>query len=295
MIELSEVMSLLYKNIREPLAAYGFQPVFVPDAPRGSVPAFDRGENSKYLDFVSEDKGRVRLVYNNNRMLLLTGEKDISTADDRDFTLSATYLCELEEYEQRDIMSISNEIVEHFNELYDPARYAPKKAAVSTVSKTAAKSGALLYDPITLAVKLGGMYPTFKDKINENNAMYGEFLFEEFFENYGNAFILDTIRENDPKKMKKLFGILGEIYDDGSNEVQSLIVVTILGALNDDPILMQNILPYISDVMLEPTLAVNKYLAKNKSARLRLSNPPKYKPKKQKSNKKNPLSSLLGI
>ncbi len=97
-----------------------------------------------------------------------------------------------------------------------------------------------------------------------------------------NEQILQTIRENQPQKMKKLFGILGDVYEDGTNEVQGLIAVTVLGPIRDDPELIQRILPYLTDTMLQPVLAVNTRLAKSKSANLRLAHPPKYKPKKQK-------------
>ena len=51
-------------------------------------------------------------------------------------------------------------------------------------------------------------------------------------------------------------------------------------------------MPYLTDTMLEPVLAANERLAKSSSARLRLQNPPKYKPKKQK--RPGLLQSLMG-
>ena len=84
--------------------------------------------------------------------------------------------------------------------------------------------------------------------------------------------------------MKKLFQILNEIYEDGTNDTQSLIAVTILGELNNDQILLANCVDYMSQTMAPPVIEVNKYLAtaSGKRARKKLLNPPAYKPKKQK-------------
>ena len=90
--------------------------------------------------------------------------------------------------------------------------------------------------------------------------------------------------------MRKLFNLLNEIYDDGTNEIQDIIVVTILGQLNNDQELLANCVDYMSVDMTSPVIQVNKYLAKSKSARMRLENPPKYKPKKKK--RKSVFSTL---
>ena len=55
--------------------------------------------------------------------------------------------------------------------------------------------------------------------------------------------------------------------------------------------LLANCVDYMSADMISPVVQVNKYLAKSKSARMRLENPPKYKPKKKKK-KKNMFSTL---
>ena len=68
-----------------------------------------------------------------------------------------------------------------------------------------------------------------------------------------------TIRENDPQKMRKLFNCLNEIYNDGTNEVQSIIVITILGSINNDEQLLANCVDYMQDMTLA-VIQANKYL-----------------------------------
>ena len=45
--------------------------------------------------------------------------------------------------------------------------------------------------------------------------------------------------------MKKLFGLLNEIYEDGTNDIQGLIAVSILGALNNDQELLANCVDFM--------------------------------------------------
>ncbi|MCH5199168.1 MAG: hypothetical protein J1E34_09725, partial [Oscillospiraceae bacterium] len=221
---------------------------------------------------------------------------DVDLSDDSAFNLDSTFLLIPEEYDEKDVKSLYNEINEYLSETYSKkTKIVSKNKNVQTVSKAAARSGALSYDPVTLASKIAAMFPYMsylKDEIKRNVDEYGEFLCEDFFVEHANSEIMNIIRENNPQKMKKLFNILGEVYEDGTNEVQSLIAVTILGQIQNDPKLIQQIMPYLTDTMLEPILAANERLGKSKSSRLRLENPPKYKPKKQK--RPGLLQSLMG-
>ena len=128
----------------------------------------------------------------------------------------------------------------------------------------------------------------------KNLEEYGEFLAEDFFVNHGNKVVVETIRENNSMNMKKLFKLLNDIYEDGTNDTQSIVAVTILGcSLAENPDLIDNAKEYFSDTMNEPVNEIIKYLRKSKSARLRLQNPPLYKPKKEK--KKGMMASMLGM
>ena len=280
MLEQSYVMNGIYNGIAETVKQCGFDPALPAGAAKGASPVFQR-EKATVMDFAGE-KGRLRFVFSGTRIHFLSGAKDVDLSDDSAFNLDSTFYFDPETYEDRDIKHLVNEINEYLTDTYAEKKQIVSKKKVQTVSTNAARSGVLAYDPITLATKLAALYPSFKDAIRENVDTYGEFLCETFFTEVANAQILQTIRENQPQKMKKLFGILGDVYEDGTNEVQGLIAVTVLGPIRDDPELIQRILPYLTDTMLQPVLAVNSRLAKSKSANLRLEHPPKYKPKKQK-------------
>ena len=294
-MEKEYAINTLYTAVLPLMQECGFSPVPPEGTPRGASAVYARGEGS-VIDY-SGEKGRLRLVFSADRIHLLSGASDVDLSDDSAFNLDSTFLFTPEEYDERDLKSLCNEIGEYLTDTYaKKAQLTSKKKTVQTVSKASARSGAMAYDPITLASKIAAMFPYLsylKDEIKRNVDTWGEFLCEDFFVNHANKEIMQIIRENNPQQMKKLFGIFSEIYEDGTNEVQSLIAVTILGQIKNDPDLIQRIIPYLSDTMLEPVLAANKHLGKSKSANLRLENPPKYKPKKKKK-QGGFLSQLMG-
>ena len=291
-MEKIQVLELVYNHISDTMSQCGFAPEYKEGMRKTGCPVYERGE-AVVMDF-SGEKGVSRFVFSEDRIHLLFAGNDAPREDDSAFTKDSTYLFVLDEYTDRDVKSIAGEVNEYMTETFVvKKKTAVKTKNLSTVSRTAAKSGALSYDPITFATKLCGLYPEIKDELAMNIEEFGEFLCEEFFTKHANACIERTIRENNPKEMKRLFNIICEIYEDGTNEVQSLIAVTALGFIQNDPELTQRILPYLADSMIEPVFAVSKRLKASKSARMRLQNPPKYKPKKQKKSN-GLLSQLMG-
>ena len=86
-----------------------------------------------------------------------------------------------------------------------------------------------------------------------------------------------------PQTSKKLLKMICEIYEDGTNEVQDIIGVTILGEMKNDKALMAIADKYMSDYMSGPVHEINKITQKNNSLTKKLKNPPPYKPKKKKN------------
>ena len=77
--------------------------------------------------------------------------------------------------------------------------------------------------------------------------------------------------------------MLGEVFEDGTNEVQDIIAVTILGEMKNDKQMMSVADEYMSDYMAGAVHEVNKLTAKKNRFTRKLQNPPVYKPKKKKS------------
>lgn len=276
MLNRNEALALILKGCTEKFDQIGFKVVVPANIEKGAAPVFE-SEEEAYLEFTKDDI-TLRLVSHDN--LLDVTEK----SGDGDFVKTESNLLDLEEHDERDIKSLCNEICDTVSTSYGKkARQVATKKAPQTISKSAAKNGTE-YDANTLASRISTLYPELKDAYKENFQTYDEFLGDDFFVNHANKYVMETIRGNDKQQMKKLFKILSEIYENGSSDVQDLVVVTILGEIDNDEKLLAKCREEITDEDFYQTLvAVNKYLASpaGKKAKELMKNPPAYKPPKK--------------
>ena len=152
-----------------------------------------------------------------------------------------------------------------------------------SVSRTKAKNGIVSYDIDSLANRFGTLYPEFKDEIKANVVANGEFLPEDFFINHGTPKVLDVIKNGSEAERKKLFKMLNEVFEDGNNDFQDVIAVTILGEMKNDKEMMAVADKYMTEYMAGPVHEINKLTGKKNRFTKRLANPPAYKPKKKKA------------
>lgn len=287
MLERKEALALILKGCTEKFADNGFETVIPDNIEKGSAPVFVENETA-YLEFTKGDL-TLRLLSHDN--LLDVMEK----VTDGEFVKTESNLLDLEDCDDRSIKSLCNEINDTVVSSHGAKAKQAAKKAPATVSKTAAKNGAN-YDAYTLASRITSVYPELRDELKNNVQTYPEFLGEDFFVNHANKYIIESIRFNDQKTIKKLFKILSDIYENGSNDVQNLVVVTILGELNNEQALIDRCLEEVTDEDFAKTIvAVNKYLASNagKKAKKLLENPPQYKPPKKK--KQGMMSALASM
>lgn len=278
MLERKEALELILKGCSEKFTANGFE----------LLTSVTEEDETAFAEFKKGDL-TLRLLSHDN--LLDVMEK----VEDGEFAKTESNLLDLDSYEERDIKSLCNEITDTVVTSHGKKAKQATKKAPQTISKSAAKNGTA-YDANTLASRIVTLYPELKDAYKENFQKYDEFLGEDFFVNHGNAYIMQTIRSNDSQQLKKLFKILSEIYENGSNDVQDLVVVTILGEIDNDKELLEKCREYITDDDFHETLvAVNKYLASpaGKKAKELMKNPPAYKPPKKKNG--GMMSSLMGM
>ncbi|MBR3790008.1 MAG: hypothetical protein IKK46_04070 [Clostridia bacterium] len=295
MLELDNALNLIIKGLESTTKELGFKVVY-PDGVRPPEAPVFKENNSSYISYTGE-KGRIRIVFKKNQLALHCATVDEEDTPDDDMKRISLSLLELEEYEEKDLSYIYEEFTESLLNTFKSKHDLRGNVKMPTpVSKSKAKNGVQYFDAVTLGNKMGSIYPELKEEYKNNITEYGEFLPEEFFVTHGNKFIEETIRQNDKQKMRKLFNILNEIYDDGTNDTQSLIGVTILGTiLSENPDLLPNAESYFGDVMREPVTEIIKYLSspRSKGAKMRLKNPPIYKPKAKK--KKGFMQEMMGM
>ena len=294
MLELDNALNLIVKGLESTTKELGFKVVY-PDGVRPPEAPVFKENNTSYISYTGE-KGRIRIVFKKNQLALHCATADEDTPDDNMKRVSLSLL-ELDEYEEKDLTYIFDEFTESLLNTFKSKHDLRGNVKMPTpVSKSKAKNGVQYFDAVTLGSKMGSIYPELKEEYKANVTEYGEFLPEEFFMTHGNKFIEETIRQNDKQKMRKLFNILNEIYDDGTNDTQSLIGVTILGTiLSENPDLLSNAESYFGEVMKEPVTEIIKYLSspRSKGAKMRLKNPPIYKPKTKK--KKSFMQEMMGM
>lgn len=284
-MEIVQALSQVIKNMTAPADNLGFS-VVVPDGiQKGEAPV--SVANDKYTVAYTGERGSFKIEVIDGKIYLKCASAEYKDAVEEDYAQASTSLFENEDLTERDLRSIANEFNETIEKTYSKNAKKQQSKLPNPVSKTAAKNGSAYFDCNTLGSRIAQIYPELKDAYRANVERYGEFLPEDFFVNHANPVIVATIEGNDPQKMRKLFNCLNEIYNDGTNDVQGVIVVTILGSLAQREDLLANCVDYMEDMTL-CVVEVCKQLRKSASVRAKLEHPPKYKPKKQKRTRMMP-------
>ncbi len=239
------------------------------------------GENDVSAVY-SGEKGAIKFKYENEIVSVFSAD----TEEDLDSAKKLVASLLPEKGDEKDVKYVVNELTDSLNDRFGKKAAVKKtaaKKAQQTVSKNAVKNGSS-YDPNTLASKLCLVFPELREPYRQNIEDYGEFMGEKFFTEYGTEKVINAIKQNNPQTMKRLFQILNDIYENGTNDTQSLIAVTILGELNNDKILLARCVDYMSETMAPPVIEVNRFLSTpaGKRAKKKLLDPPAYKPKKKK-------------
>lgn len=270
-MEISEVLRIIEKGLDKTNGELGFKKTAC--------------ENEHSLTFEGE-KGLYRVAFEEESSTVVFECADAPETGEPEFKSISRSLFDLETYDERDAKSLSNEISDEISSLFKSRKKVDldKVKMPKAVSRAKAKNGIISYDTDSLANRFGTLYPDMKDAVKENIVKYGEFLPETFFCEVGTAKIIDVIANGNETDRKKLFKMLNEVYEDGTNEVQDIIGVTILGEMKNDPKLMEVADQYMSEYMSGPVHEINKITRKDNSLTKKLKNPPPYKPKKKKNN-----------
>ncbi len=267
-MELNEAFKIIEKNLSQFNTEQGFR--------RASM------EDSSIT--YSGEKGIYRISHDNKANILQFECSYEDKGDETAFNTLSRSLFELDVIEERDVKSVSNELADELEKLFNARKKTnlDKVKMPKAVSRTKAKNGLVSYDKDSLANRFGTQYPEFKNVIKQNIVDYGEFLPEDFFLNHANDMILNIIKNGTAQERKKLFKMFNELFEDGTNEVQDIIAVTILGEMKNDKEMMAVADEYMIDYMAGPVHEVNKITAKKNKYTKKLANPPIYKPKKKK-------------
>lgn len=215
--------------------------------------------------------------------------------------------CESEDWDVKDIKSAANEISESVSSFFGTAcvydtqenKGASAKSGKSDKAEAAMtpeieeflakgkkknkKESTITYEPENLANRMENIFPVLKGELDKNTEEYGSFLAEEYFETLVTPKIVDAIKLEDKPILKKVFNALNIFFDEGDNDMQSLIAVSILGvSFAKDDTLLPKCEKYMSEILYDGIVPVVHYLKTSTGKRKmhELGNPKPYKPKK---------------
>ena len=126
------------------------------------------------------------------------------------------------------------------------------------------------------------IFPDLKGEMLKNIDKYDIYLPEEYFETLITPRVMKALRENDRPLLKKLFSAFSTFYNEGDNDMQSLIVVSILGMnLFKEEDLLKNCEKLMDVNLYNALIPVLEYL-KTGGAKKRISSFASPKPKANK-------------
>lgn len=233
------------------------------------------------------NKGLYRLTYDDETQILSLECAYDDNGEDTKFETVSKSLFEAAAADERACRSAANEIADEVRALFASRKKVDidKIKMPKGVSRGQAKNGVVSYDVDSLANRFGVMFPDLKEEVKRNIMEYGSFLPETFFAEIGTPRVLEVIKNGSSAEQKKLFKMLNEVYEDGTNEVQDIIGVSILGEMKNDPKMMAVADEYMTEYMSGPVHEINKITGRNNRWTRKLKNPPAYKPKKQKKSR----------
>ena len=236
MLEKSYALNLIIKGIEGTMKKIGLDVEYPEGIRPPELPVTVEGEKS--IIMYRGETGRARIEHNGDKLALYVARAHEADTPDDDMKRVSLSLLDLENFDERDLKYIFEEYIETLEKSFGEKSSTGKKLP-TPVSRSQAKNGIVAYDANTLGDRFTKIYPELRDEYKRNIEVYDEFLAEDFFVNHGNALVIQTIRENDKIKVRKLFNLLNEIYEDGTNDTQSLVAVTILGvSISENPELL---------------------------------------------------------
>lgn len=286
-MELQQVFETISKRLESFNEIIHFEPQRESGVKSTEISVFSE-DDLQYIRF-SGAHGSYKINLNKETNIL-TLDCSAESTDQAEYKEMLKCLFDWNHAEERAIKSLVNELVEELTPLYKEQKKELSGVKLPKgVSKSAVKNGMVSYTEMDLTTRFVDQYSELKDAAKELVLKYDELLPETFFVEYGTPMVINMLRSKDETQLKKLFKLLNDVFENGTNAAQDVIAVTILGEMHNDPAMIETADIYMCDYMAGPVHEVNKLISKN-SLQKKLKNPPPYKPKKKK---KGVMSTLM--
>lgn len=217
--------------------------------------------------YTSQDKA-IRLTYNKDtRTFNLEHSSIIDGEIDNSWKGIAAWLFDASQHDERDAKTIAADFEDALAEMFEkPKRplsvMERAQAAREAAQSTKGKAGS---DPKSFVNLLVNDFPQLREPLKAHIDQYGQLLADTFIVQYINPSIKKLLSTGkSEKKIKKLFALIEDKFINGSDEIKSIIVATILCSLEKNTPERELAKKHLSPFLIKEWSAYEKYALKNK-------------------------------
>lgn len=207
-------------------------------------PFFDENGFKSVDGVYKNDKKVAAIEYNEERQMYILKTADI--AEDGNFELAEVSAWLFDDSQNaKDAEAVGIDFTSTLKSQMGIKHTRSAAAANAVDLPTASKDGA--YNITAFTKKMLDVFPTLKDEYKAHVAVYGNFLYLNFFGEKLVPQIKSVLSENNKKSVKKLFDVLQNGYLQGDRDTVNTIVAVVAAACASDETLKTNAITALGD------------------------------------------------
>lgn len=229
-------------------------------------PFFDENGFKSADGVYKNDKKAVALEYSEERQMYILKTADIDEEGNFELAESSSWLFD-DSQNEKDAEAVGIDFTETLKSQLGIKRTRSASSAAAVDLPTVSKDGA--YNITAFTKKMLDVFPALKDDYKEHIAVYGNFLYLNFFGEKLVPQIKAVLTENNKKSVKKLFDVLQNGYLQGDRDTVNTIVAVLAAACVNDENAKANAISALGDnqhfidslTQFMPIVASNKKLS----------------------------------
>ena len=181
-------------------------------------------ENYEEGEYFADGKKAFKISYNEEKEMISLNSADLKEGESVEFKELSSWLLQTAATES-DMTSIKNDFVDTVLENLG------EKASVAGIKKVempTKKKNADTIDIESFTARFLAIFPEYKNEYKENIVKYGEFLYDDFYKNYGVLCIAKVFDEGNKRHISKYFELLNLAYTNGEQTVATTVVYSII-------------------------------------------------------------------
>ncbi len=183
-----------------------------------------KSENYDEGEYFADGKRAFKISYNDEKEMISLQTATLQEGEGVEFKELSSWVMPSDANE-RDMTSIKNDFVDTVLETLG------SKASVTGVKKVempSKKKNADSIDVESFTARFLALFPDYKGEYKENIVKYGEFLYDDFYRNYGVLCLAKVFDEGNKRHISKYFELLNLAYTSGESTVATTVVYSII-------------------------------------------------------------------